>query len=222
MSQGAEHYYLELAAAFVRGRRPDAPELPPAELVAWGLENQLRLHKFKRDTELPRVRRVFGLLRGLMSTPSGEGTSLVDLGSGRGTFLWPLLAAFPELRVTAVDIDAIRARDLQAVADGGIERLAVLQADARVLPLPDRSADVVTLLEVLEHLPEPERAARRAVAVARRAVIASVPSKPDDNPEHIHLFDERSMRALFAQAGARRVSIEYVLNHMIVLVQAQG
>lgn len=218
MSHGDERYYVDLAAAFVRGRCPDAPELPPEELIAWGQRSGLRLHKFKRDTtELPRVRRVFGLLRALLC--DGAGASLVDIGSGRGTFLWPLLAAFPELAVTAVDIDSTRARDLQAVADGGVARLKVLRADACALPLPERSADVVTLLEVLEHMPQPERAARRAVAVARRAVIVSVPSKPDDNPEHIQLFNERSLRALFEKAGASRVRVEYVLNHMIAFVQ---
>ena len=45
-----------------RGHRPDAPALEPAELVAWGREQGLRLHKFKRNAELPRVRRVLGAL----------------------------------------------------------------------------------------------------------------------------------------------------------------
>lgn len=213
MSGASAQYYQDLAAAFVRGHRADAPSLPDAEIIAWGQKQGLRLHKFKRNSELPRVRRVLGMLRSLVE----DGGTLVDIGSGRGTFLWPLLAAFPGLRVTAVDLDPVRVRDLRAVRDGGIERLAVTRADACALPLPDRSADIVTLLEVLEHLPEPGLAAQRALSVARRAVIASVPSKEDDNPEHIQLFDGRSLQALLLRAGARQVRIEYVLNHMIAL-----
>src|SRR5688572_31720081 len=89
------HYYLDLGAAFVRGRLPDAPDLPPGELIEYGRAQGLRVHKFKRSAELPRVRRVLGILRSL--GPS----ELLDIGSGRGTFLWPLLDAFPDLPVTA-------------------------------------------------------------------------------------------------------------------------
>jgi hypothetical protein len=52
--------------------------------------------------------------------------------------------------------------------------------------------------------------------VARRFVVASVPTHEDDNPEHIHLFDEKSLGALFS--GARRVSFEHVLNHTLCVV----
>lgn len=38
----ADRYFVELAAAFVRGRRADAPDLPAAELVAWGRDAGLR------------------------------------------------------------------------------------------------------------------------------------------------------------------------------------
>src|SRR4051794_20000367 len=97
-----DRYFAELAGAFVRGRLGAGD----GDDVARGLAAGLRLHKFKRNAELPRVRRVLGLLRGL--APS----SLLDVGSGRGTFLWPLLDALPELPVVAVDRDARRAADL--------------------------------------------------------------------------------------------------------------
>jgi ubiquinone/menaquinone biosynthesis C-methylase UbiE len=89
--------------------------------------------------------------------------------------------------------------------------------DATSLAFEDDAFDGVTMLEVLEHMPDPARAAREAVRVARRFVLATVPSKEDDNPEHIHLFDRGSLTKLFEGAGARRVTIEYVLNHVVVL-----
>ena len=181
--------------------------------MAWGRAQGLKVHKFKRNAELPRVRKVLGILRGL------QPDVLVDVGTGRGTFLWPLLDSFPELDVTAVDQDAIRARDLRAVRDGGVAWLEALQADARSLPIDADSADVVTLLEVLEHMERPGEAAAEAVRVARRHVIASVPSKEDDNPEHIHLFDADALTRMFEDAGAARVSIDYVRGHIVALAR---
>ena len=129
-----------------------------------------------------RVRRVLSLLRSLAPA------TLLDIGSGRGTFLWPLLAGFPEVFVTAIDVLDQRIADLNAVRQGGIHRLQVVQMDVCELTFPDTSFDGVTILEVLEHLHSPEVALRQALRVARRFVIASVPSTPDDNPEHRHLF----------------------------------
>jgi SAM-dependent methyltransferase len=206
----ADRYYLDLAAAFVRGKLPDAPDLSPSDLVRFGKAAGLDLDKFKRKPLLPRVRRVFGLLRSLAPV------DLLDVGSGRGAFLWPLLDTFPELRVTAIDVLPHRIADLEAVAAGGIERLKVAALDVTRLDLPE-AVDGVSLLEVLEHLERPALAVAQAVRVARRFVVVSVPSKPDDNPEHIHLFDRRSLTELFGGAGVERVSIDFVLNHMIAL-----
>ena len=212
-AHGDGRYFERLAAAFVRGRLGDgaARGLSDAEIIAAGMAGGLRLHKFKRNAELPRVRRVLGILRGLAPA------TLLDVGSGRGTFLWPLLDAFPGLVVTAVDTDPRRVADINAVRDGGVPSVRALRADAAALELEDKSVDVVTTLEVLEHLPSPQRAAAEAVRVARGHVVASVPSKEDDNPGHIHLFDRRGFESLFLDAGARGVKVDYVLNHMIAV-----
>jgi ubiquinone/menaquinone biosynthesis C-methylase UbiE len=85
------------------------------------------------------------------------------------------------------------------------------------LRLDDDQFDVVTLLEVLEHIPDTARALAEVCRVARRFVVLSVPSKPDDNPEHIHVFDaallERSLRA----AGATRVRFDYLPGHIVAV-----
>ncbi len=63
----------------------------------------------------------------------------------------------------------------------------------------------------------PAPPACEAVRVARRFVVATVPSKPDDNPEHIHPFDFDSLTKLSTDAGARSVRVEHVLNHIVAL-----
>ncbi len=208
-----DRYYLALGAAFVRGRAPEclAEGQSDAATFRAGVTHGLKLHKFKRNADLPRVKRVLSMLAGLAPE------SLLDVGSGRGAFLWPLLDAFPELTVTAIDKDEQRATDLAAVARGGVSRLRAAQMDAASLAFDAGSFDGVTLLEVLEHMPDPARAVREALRVAGRFVLATVPSKEDENPEHIHLFEPASLGKLFEDAGARRVTTTHVLNHIVAL-----
>jgi len=206
-----ERYFTELASAFVRGRldRNDAT-------LEEGLAAGLRLHKFKAATELPRVHLVLGMLRGLMPE------NLLDVGSGRGTFLWPLLSSFPSLPITSIDISERRTIDLASVRKGGIDRLTVARMDAQLPGFAPKSFDVVTMLEVLEHLPTPQAALRSAVAIARRFVLLTVPSVPDSNPEHLHLFRADQLQTMAAEAGGVRTTIEHVLNHRAVLIRVRS
>ncbi len=207
-----ETHYLALAAAYARGALGiDADDVTA---LARAGDANLELQRFKRSAQLPRVRAVLGALRGF----SPE--RLIDLGSGRGVFVWPLLDAIRELVVTATDTLSHRAQLYAHVARGGIARVAGVRADVTALPFADRSADCVTALEVLEHLPGkgPEQAAAEAFRVARVAVIASVPSKEDDNPDHHHVLEPARITAMFRAAGAKRVAIDYVPGHLIAVV----
>lgn len=209
-----DELYGDLAAAYVRGMCPDAPgDADVAALYDLGRRHGLKLHRFKRTTALPRVRAVIGALHGL--SPA----TLADIGSGRGVFLWPLLDAFPALAVTAIERDELRHAHLAAVQRGGIGRLTAVHADAARLPFADAAFDVTTVLEVLEHQHDPLPLAAEAVRIAARFVIATVPSKEDDNPEHVQLFTAASLSALLTEAGARSVKTDYVLNHIIAIAR---
>lgn len=210
MIQETQQLYEQLAAAYVRASIPAlAEEVDTPTLLAKGREAGLKLHRFKRTMELPRVRAVLGILKGL--TPQ----TLLDIGSGRGVFLWPLLDMFPSLAVTAVDQDERRYNHIETVKRGGIERLSPVHTNAERLPFDDNSFDVVTVLEVLEHQTDPVPLSQEVVRLAERFVIASVPSKADDNPEHVQLFDKDSLTTLLLEAGATNVRVNYVLNHII-------
>lgn len=219
-------YFARLAAAYVRGTlglaRRDALFTAPldaltepqwAAVVRAGKEAGLRLHRFKRTLELPRVRRVLGILRGLGPE------SLLDVGSGRGAFLWPLLDAFPSLPVMAVDVLDHRVAGILAVRAGGVATLDAVRADATALPFASGAFDVATALEVLEHISEAERALAEVCRVARRFVVLSVPSRPDDNPEHIHLFDKTTLTAMLERHGAAHAQVEYVPGHLIAVAR---
>jgi 2-polyprenyl-3-methyl-5-hydroxy-6-metoxy-1,4-benzoquinol methylase len=204
-------YYVDLAAAWVRGTRPDLAGATDAATLDAAVAAGLRVHRFKQTETLPRVRRVLGILK------SFAPHTVLDVGSGRGAFLWPLLDTMPHVSVTAVDLLAHRVADIEAVRRGGVDRVRAILADVIALTFPDRSFDVVTILEVLEHVSDPAKTASAVVRMADRAVVATVPSKKDDNPEHVRLFDRRSLLALFSSAGARRVQVDGVLDHFVVV-----
>ena len=221
-------YYAASVAAFIRGSLPAPVDACAAlwtcplhllaedeitALLALGHTAGLRLDKFKRSTVLPRVKAVLGLLAGFAPQ------SLLDIGSGRGAFLWPLLDAWPRLPVTTIETDAIRARDLLAVQTGGLSTLTAQQMDAGALAFPDRHFEIVTALEVLEHIPDWQQACAHIVRVASRAVILSVPSKPDNNSEHLHLLDSRLLEAQLRLLGVRRMQCRHVANHLILTAQ---
>jgi hypothetical protein len=220
--------YTRLAAAYVRGKLRHAPGADQAlidmpldtlddaqleTLVQLGRAHALRLHRFKRTMGLPRVIKVLGVLKGIVPT------DLLDIGSGRGAFLWPLLDEFLWLSVTALDSLGYRVADIQAVHDGGVKSLSAVHGDATQLPFDNAQFDVVTLLEVLEHIPDATAALSEVCRVARRFAVLSVPSKPDNNPEHIHLFDAGRMETLLHRAGVRHVSFTYVPGHLIALAR---
>lgn len=111
---------------------------------------------------------IHGLYVG-MADRSGirPGDVVVDLGAGRGEFL---IAALGRGASRAIGFeyseDALklgrRTLELHSVTD----RAEIVAADVRSVPFPDRSADLVTMLDVVEHL-SPEELTR-ALAEAFR------------------------------------------------------
>lgn len=223
-----KQFHCLLAAAYVRGQREHSAFLTEcqksaplselskkdvSEVIKAGLQAGVPLHGFKRTQGLARVRSVLGILHGL------QPCSLLDIGSGRGVFLWPLMDAFPDLPIIASDVSDYRIRRMAAVRRGGMTKLNACRTDAHMLPFLSGVFDVVTALEVLEHIQNPEKAARELVRVAQRFVLVSVPSKPDDNPGHVNLFDKTSLTDLFMSLGATSVKVDHVLNHLIGVVR---
>lgn len=168
-------YYKRLAAAYLRGRAGRIGQSSTEE-------EEPKLYPFKRGhRELPRVRKVLGFLHAV------QPESLLDVGSGRGVFLFPFLEEFPKTETVSIDVLPRRVEFLQDVNRGGITRLRAVQADLCGQPFPDGSFDVVT-----------------------------VPSKPDDNPKHIHLLTKERLTELFEAAGCRRLHFDGVPGHLFV------
>lgn len=227
-----EKYNVKYALAAVRGgikrfgirtdgieqilRKPlcELTQEEQSELLCIGERAQIKLYYFKRsDRQLPRVNKVLGFLKGICFD------SLLDVGSGRGVFLLPFLDEFPRATVRSIDILDKRIDLLSDLATGGIDRLSVEKADICSKPYDDGSFDVVTMLEVLEHIPSVEAAIRSAVSIARKYVVVTVPSKEDDNPEHIHLLTKDKLTAYFNDCGVERLSFDGVPGHLFMIAR---
>lgn len=216
-----------LCTAYIRGcaARTGTPALPkellekPLDMLtpdetsaiySAGKAAGLKLYRFKDHDVLPRVHKVLGFLRAVWPE------SLLDVGSGRGVFLFPFLRAFPGVPVTSLDILDHRVEFLSDLRRGGMDMLNPMLMNICEDKLPEKSFDVVTLLEVLEHIPDVAQAIRSAVRLARRYVVVTVPSKPDNNPEHIHLLTKDILTGLFTAAGCSSLRFDGVNGHLFM------
>ena len=229
MNDYSERYNLKQAAAWLRGHAvktgtpaidPELQEMPLevltddelSSIVEIGETTGQKLYPFKTGkVDLPRVRQVLGFLHGI------EFETLLDVGSGRGVFLLPFMEEFPQVQVTSLDLLDKRVTFLNELAAGGYSQLTAYNKNICDQPFPDNSFDVVTLLEVLEHIPEVEKAVAAAVKMAKQYVVVSVPSRPDDNPEHIHLLTKDILTELFAHAGCTKLHFGGVSGHLIMM-----
>lgn len=202
-----QQYITHLAEAYRRGYEKRYADMDNAP--------EMKLHYFKVKDDLPRVQVVLSFLQGIV--PAGQCNSLLDVGSGRGAFLFPLLREFPELEVTSLDILPDRVALHECLNAGGIANLHPLLENICTWDAPDKSFDVVTMLEVMEHIPDTLSVVKNAIRLARNYIIVSVPSKPDDNPEHIHLFSNDDLRRLFLENGCAKVKFMSVTNHHVMV-----
>ncbi len=229
MNDFEERYDMRTAAAWLLGhaRRVGEPALPDGlrmkkadecseeeleQIIHAGLAADMKMYPFKKGTQtLQRTKRTMGFLHSIAFD------TMLDVGSGRGVFLIPFMKEFPWVKVTSLDLLEKRVAFLNELADGGFSQLHAEQKDICAQPFPDASFDVVTLLEVLEHIPDVEKAIFAAVKMAKQYVVVTVPSKPDNNPEHIHLLTKEKLTRMFHAAGCTRLHFDGVEGHLFLI-----
>jgi SAM-dependent methyltransferase len=143
--------------------------------------------------------------------PKGR-RSVLDIGARDGHFSSLLTEHFQE--VTALDLEKPSFEFAGVVTAAG---------DATALDYDDDSFDCVFCAEVLEHIPDVERACQEIVRVARHEIVIGVPWNQDIrlgrttcrscgrvNPPwgHVNSFDEERLLRLFS--GLRVVSKSFV------------
>ncbi len=130
----------------------------------------------KENTRNPIARHLLsGYQRALEELlPRQAPRSILEVGSGEGRITAQLRERYPESRLAALDLSHAMAVQTSA----RVERVDTFCASAEELPLTSRAFDLVVCVEVLEHLPRPERALQHIARVARDVVVLSVPREP--------------------------------------------
>jgi SAM-dependent methyltransferase len=147
--------------------------------------------------------------------------SLLDLGCGAGRH------AFEAMRrgatVVALDADAAELKDVKAVGGAMFEsgelphgEGGVVNGDALTLPFPDETFDRIIAAEVVEHIPDDERALRELARVLRSGgrIAVTVPTRwPErvcwgldyryhDTPGgHVRIYRQPELESKLERAG---------------------
>jgi SAM-dependent methyltransferase len=102
--------------------------------------------------------------------------SVLDVGCGEGVLTAEWAERLRNGHVVGVDLEDPKLRaEWAARARPNLEFRAV---DATDLPFADGEFDIACAIEVLEHVPEPERTLAEMIRVARHWVLVSVPREP--------------------------------------------
>lgn len=181
------------------------------ELINLAKEYGLKLYYFKEKEYLPRVSLVLGFLKNIYPE------KLLDVGSGRGVFLFPLLNEFSNINIDSIEILPRRIELLNNIKTGGVSNLNIYNMDITKCSFNDNSYDVVTLLEVLEHIEQVEQAIEQAIRISKKFIVITVPSKEDDNPEHIHLLTKEKLIKIFNHYQINNLKFSGVNGHLFLI-----
>lgn len=146
-------------------------------------------------------------LRGVVGELSPD-DSVVDVGVGEGL---SLIRFLPEGK-SAIGVEY--RLDKVGAAMGRVPSLSGVVADAGMVPLASASADLVTCIEVLEHLVVDEPAVAELARICRGRCVVSVPWEPwfrlgnlgrgknikrfGNDPEHVQFFTPARLQRLLA------------------------
>jgi 2-polyprenyl-3-methyl-5-hydroxy-6-metoxy-1,4-benzoquinol methylase len=141
--------------------------------------------------------------------------SLLDVGCGEGVLVQRWALAAPERRIVGIDLEE---QSIQAAwEEHRAPNLEYRTMPADDLPFQTDEFDLASAIEVLEHVPEPERTLAEMARCAERHLLVSVPREPlwralnlargayigqlGNTPGHLNHWSRRSFTSLLARYG---------------------
>jgi SAM-dependent methyltransferase len=154
--------------------------------------------------------------------PHGRPLRVLDAGCGTGSLLeqW---RARPEVEVIGIDLSP---EALAYCRSRGAQRL--IRADLTALPFPTATFDLVTALDVVEHVERDEAALAEICRVLKPGgtLVLSVPayrflwSSHDVALHHKRRYTARALRAIVARAGLVRARLTHLLAFLFLPIAA--
>jgi 2-polyprenyl-3-methyl-5-hydroxy-6-metoxy-1,4-benzoquinol methylase len=144
-----------------------------------------------------------------------EPRSLLDVGCGEGVLVHRWALAMPDRRLVGIDLEE------ESIQAGWAERRAA-NLEYRTMPADDLpfatgEFDLATAIEVLEHVPDPERTLAEMARCAERHLLVSVPREPlwralnvargayiaqlGNTPGHLNHWSKRSFTRMLSRHG---------------------
>jgi ubiquinone/menaquinone biosynthesis C-methylase UbiE len=141
--------------------------------------------------------------------------SLLDVGCGEGVLTHKWAQQLGDRRVVGIDLDDPHLHELWEQRQQPNLSYHVMKAEN--LPFGDDEFDVATAIEVLEHLPDPQRTLAEMARVASGHLLVSVPREPlwralnmargaylrqlGNTPGHLNHWSKRSFVELLSRHG---------------------
>jgi 2-polyprenyl-3-methyl-5-hydroxy-6-metoxy-1,4-benzoquinol methylase len=141
--------------------------------------------------------------------------SVLDVGCGEGVLVQRWAQRLPGGRVVGIDLeeDSIQA----GWAEHAAPNLEYRVVEATTLPFADAEFDLVSAIEVLEHVPDPERTLTEMARCGARHLLVSVPREPlwralnmargaywrelGNTPGHLNHWSRRTFVELLSRHG---------------------
>lgn len=129
----------------------------------------------------PVVRRLMSGFEGTLAQLFTDAApqSVLDVGCGEGVLTFKWAQALGDKPVLGIDLaDPTLEAEWVTRPRANLEFQAMTAEELEDLPFPDRSFDLAAAIEVLEHVPDPERTLAEMARVAARHLLVSVPREP--------------------------------------------
>jgi SAM-dependent methyltransferase len=156
--------------------QPEAPPVGGLTRSADGVVTGNTFDKYGSDSQLVR-RLVAGFRRDLDALLMGaDPGSVLDVGCGEGVLVHRWAKLLQDRRVVGTDL-----QEESIQAGWSARRAPNLEyriARAESLPFAAGEFDLVSAIELLEHVPDPERTLSEMARCARRHLLVSVPREP--------------------------------------------
>jgi 2-polyprenyl-3-methyl-5-hydroxy-6-metoxy-1,4-benzoquinol methylase len=161
--------------------------------------------------------------------------SILDVGCGEGVLTSRWAERLGDGRIVGIDLDDPKLRaEWETRKRHNLEYRA---EEATSLSFADHEFDMAAAIEVLEHVPQPERTVAEMARVAQRWLLVSVPREPvwrltnmargayikdlGNTPGHVNHWSKRSFVALLSRYGkVEQVRSPFPWTMLLVRVSA--